>query len=362
MSAQSPAATSSAVPSAAPRVVMLKAGPVSEALGVAICEIVAAAGVAIDWQFVPAGVRSIELCGDPMPASTVEAIRDVGLAVKTLLRTPVGGGYVSPNVQLRKRLGIYAGVRALRNLDGVPSRYSDVDVLLVRELTEEIYSGIEHEIVPGVVQTIKVLTRAKSEAVIHHAFELAQRLGRKRVTLVHKANIMKRSDGLFRSIGREIAPQYPSIAFDDIIADNAAMQLVARPERFDVLVAGNLFGDILADIGAGVVGSPSLVTSHNSGRVPGTGERVEVFEATHHVGLVADEHGDPAASPLTLLMPTLDLLRHLGEHDAAARISAATSVVLRNSAVTTPDHGGRASTRTMAAAIVAALPAAAPTA
>lgn len=332
-----------------PRVVLLEAGMVSEALGDAVCAIIEAAGVQITWQRMAAGVRAVEQTGEPMPDTVIAAIRESGLALKTLLRTPVGGSYESPNVQLRKKLGVFAGVRALRSLDGVPSRYDNVDVLLVREMTEDIHAGIEHEIVPGIVQTIKVVTRAKSEQVIRHAFELSRRLGRKKLTLVHKANIMKRSDGMFRAIGRAMAAEYPDIAYDDIIADNAAMQLVARPERFDVLVAGNLFGDILGDVGAGLIGAPSLVTSHNS--APG----VDVFEATHHVGLVTDEHGQPAASPLTLLMPALNLLRHLGEHDAAQRITAAVGEVLRDPTKVTPDHGGRASTSAMSAAIIAAL-------
>ncbi len=342
---------------AVPRVILLEAGPVSAALGEAVRSVVAAAGVDIAWQVEPAGALGVDRLGSPLPDATVAAIADAGRCLKTLLRTPTGGGYESPNVQLRKRLGIFAGVRAIRNLDGVPSRYQGVDVLLVRELTEEIYSGIEHEVVPGVVQTIKVLTRHKSERVIRFAFELARRRGRKRLTLVHKANIMKRSDGLFRAIGREIASDYPDIAFDDVIADNAAMQLVVRPERFDVLVAGNLFGDILADVGAGLVGGSALVTSHNSGLLPANGLPVEVFEATHHVGLAVDTDGEPAASALTLLLPALDLLRHLGATDAATRIGLAITAVLRDPAATTPDHGGRASTRAMAAAIVAALPA-----
>ncbi len=336
-----------------PKVVLLEAGPVSEALGDAVCAIVQAAGVTIAWQRMAAGVRSVEQSGDPMPAEVLAAIRESGLCLKTLLRTPVGGSYESPNVQLRKKLGVFAGVRALRSLPAVSSRYQDVDVLLVREMTEDIHAGIEHEIVPGVVQTIKVVTRAKSEQVIRHAFELCRRLGRKKLTLVHKANIMKRSDGMFRAVGRAMAAEYPDIAYDDIIADNAAMQLVARPERFDVLVAGNLFGDILADVGAGLVGAPSLVTGHNT--APGD---VHVFEATHHVGLVTGDDGQPAATPLTLLMPALDLLRHLGEQAAADRITAAVDATLRDPSLVTPDHGGRASTSEMAAAIIAALAAA----
>jgi len=332
-----------------PTVALLQGGPTSDALSEAVQRVVAAAGVAITWQPRPAGVRSVQLCGEPMPESTVQAVRDAGLCLKPLLRTPLGTGYISPNVTLRKALGVFAGVRRIRSLAGVESRYDNVDLILVRELTEGTYSGIEHMIVPGVVQTIKVTTRAKGAQVIRFAFEEAQRRGRAGVTLVHKANIMKLSDGLFRRIGREIAAEFPAIAYNDIIADNAAMQMVARPEQFDVIVAANLFGDIQGDIGAGLVGSSLIVTSVNTG--PG----VRVFEATLHVGVADDGINAQSASPLALLMPALDLLDHLGESAAADRIRAAITVVLQRRDRVVPMHGGSASTSAMTDAIIAAM-------
>ncbi|MCO4760045.1 MAG: NAD-dependent isocitrate dehydrogenase [Myxococcales bacterium] len=335
--------------SAVPAVALLQGGPTSDALSDAVKRIVQAAGVAIDWHPLPVGVRSVDACGDPMPQSTIERIKDIGLCIKPLLRTPVGGGYTSPNVTLRQGLGVFAGVRSLRSLAGMPSRYEDVDIILVRELTEGTYAGIEHTIVPGVVETIKVLTRHKAEQVIRFAFSEAVRLGRKQVTVVHKANIMKMSDGLFRQIGKEIAAEFPQITHKDIIADNAAMQMVARPEQFDVLVAGNLFGDILGDIGAGLVGSSLIVTSAN------TGEGVRVFEATQHVGGSTNDAGELCASPLALLMPAVDLLTHLGETSAVDAIRTAVSAVLARGQAVVPMHGGSASTREMADAIIAAM-------
>ncbi len=330
-------------------VALLQGGPTSDALSEAVQRVITASGVTIQWQPLSAGVRAVEECGDPMPAATVAAIRAAGLCLKPLLRTPVGGGYTSPNVTLRQELGVFAGVRAVKSLPGLSSRYDNVDLILVRELTEGTYAGIEHTIVPGVVETIKVMTRDKAEQVIRFAFDEARRRGRKQVTVVHKANIMKMSDGMFRNIGREIAADYPDIAHRDIIADNAAMQMVARPEQFDVLVAGNLFGDILGDIGSGLVGSNLLVTSVNA--APG----VQVFEATGHVGGVTNHRGELSASPLALLMPAIDLLRFIGEPDAAARVLGAVTDVLRAGVDVTPAHGGVASTSTMADAIIAAM-------
>ncbi|MBP46582.1 MAG: isocitrate dehydrogenase [Myxococcales bacterium] len=327
-------------------VAVLQGGPTSDALSDAVQQVIAAAGLNIQWRTLPAGVRAVEQSGDPMPPETIDAIRSVGLCLKPLLRTPVGKGYTSPNVTLRQKLGVFAGVRAIRSLNGITSRYQNVDLVLVRELTEGTYAGIEHTIIPGVVETIKVMTQGKAEQVIRFAFDEARRRGRRTVTVVHKANIMKMSDGLFRNIGRQIALDNKDIEHRDIIADNAAMQMVARPEQFDVLVAGNLFGDILGDIGAGLVGSSLLVTSVNAA------DSVKVFEATQHVGRTRNPAGEISASPLALLMPALDLLEHLEEHEAAQRIRQAASDVLCAKARLTVAHGGISSTSEMTAAII----------
>jgi isocitrate dehydrogenase (NAD+) len=339
-----------ATPAAGPReVVLLQAGPVSDALGDAVKQCVAALGVPITWREVDAGVRAVQQGERPMPDRTVQAIREAGVALKPLLRTPVGTGYVSPNVRLRQELGVYAGVRPLRPLRGLPSRYQGFDVLLVREMTEGTYAGIEHEIVPGVVQSIKVTTRQKCEQVCEYAFQLAKRRGRKQVCIVHKANILKASDGMLVAIGKEVASRYPEIGVRDIIVDNCAMQLVARPEQFDVLVADSMYGDILGDVGAGLIGSALAVPSIN------VAPDAHVFEATWHVPVEAAQGPEVTANPLALLVPAMEMLRYLGYGDAADRLRAAVEHVLIEGAVKTPDLGGRASTFAMTTSIIAAL-------
>jgi isocitrate dehydrogenase (NAD+) len=251
---------------------------------------------------------------------------------------------------LRKELGVFAGVRPIRNLAGVDSRYQNVNILLVRELTEGTYSGIEHEIVPGVMETIKITTADKCRRIVEYAFDLARRKNRKRVTLVHKANIMKQSDGMFVRIGKEVAAQNPDIEFRDIIIDNCTMQMVAKPEQFDVMVADNMFGDILSDVGAGLLGSPLLVPSIN------IGEGVRIYEATHHLKYEKREDGQAIADPFVLLVPAAHLLDHLGYPVARKRLEAAMAKVAVAHQTLTPDLGGIASTNEMTDAIIAALP------
>ncbi|MFO0749179.1 MAG: isocitrate/isopropylmalate family dehydrogenase [Myxococcota bacterium] len=221
--------------------------------------LIAAAGADIAWDEVASGRAAFAAGGNALPDALVASVKRTKLALKGRLDTPVGAGYESPNVRLRKLLGCYAAVRPIQSIRGVPSRYENVDVIIVRECTEDVYAGIEHQVVPGVVQSIKVTTRVACERIVHHAFGVARRYGRKKVTLVHKANIMKKADGLFLKVGQEIAPQYPDVAFDAVIADNACMQLVRKPSQYEVLVAMNLFGDLLSDLGAGLVGGISTV-------------------------------------------------------------------------------------------------------
>ncbi len=330
-------------------VVMLYGGDTSREVNEAAKRVIDATGASIIWKDEPAGTVAVEQCGDPLPESTLAAVMDAGLCVQPLLKTPVGGGYTSPNVTLRKAIKTFAGVRRLRTLPGVASRYEDVDILLVREMTEGTYAGIEHEIVPGVVQTIKVMTETKCRNLVKYSFELARRRERSHVTLVHKANIMKMSDGMLCRVGEEIAKDYPDIGFSKLIADNAAMQLVARPKQFDVIVADNLFGDILGDIGAGVVGTPVFVTGVN------VGEKALAFQSTNVPAVVHNAAGELAINPLTLLLPCMDLLRHVGMTQYRDRLIAALTSVLNNRASLTPDMGGEASTNEMADAIIAAL-------
>jgi isocitrate dehydrogenase (NAD+) len=330
-------------------VTLVHGGQIGDALSSAVKRCIAAAGVELAWEDVDAGVRSVDKGLSAMPDTVVASIKRTGVGLKVLLRTPVGAGYESPNVMLRKQLGVFAGVRPLRQLRGIHSRYPAFDILLVREMTEGTYAGIEHEIVPGVVESIKVMTAEKCERLLEYGFRLCKERGRKRLTLVHKANIMKMSDGMLTRIGRRIAEQHPEVEYKEIIVDNCAMQLVARPEQFDVLVADNMFGDILADIGAGLAGSSVLVPSIN------VSPDAYVFEATHWVGLEARADGEIVANPLALLIPALEMLDHLDFRDAAARLRTATSQVLIAGQHVTPDLGGTASTKAMADAIIAAL-------
>jgi len=298
--------------------------------------LVAAAGADIAWDDQPCGTISFAATGEALPAALIASVRKNKVALKGRLDTPVGSGYESPNVRLRKELGAFAAVRPIRSQPGTQSRYEDVDVIVVRECTEDVYAGIEHQVVPGVVQSIKITTRVACERIVHHAFLVARRFRRQKVTLVHKANIMKKADGLFLKVGREIAPQYPDIEFDAVIADNACMQLVKRPNQYQVLVAQNLFGDLISDLCAGLVGGISNVW--------GTLEDAQgtvVFEALH--GISKSLEGSGLANPLPFIRPASAMLRHLGEVDAAARIERAIAATLE-AGIKTRDLGGDATT------------------
>lgn len=333
-----------------PAVTLIHSGPISEALHDSVRRVYAAVDAPVDWREVVGGAEAVQQGKPACPPELIASARETGIVLKPLLKTPVGVGYGSPNLQLRKELGVFAGVRPIRSLSGVASRYQNVNILLVRELTEGTYSGIEHEIIPGVMETIKVTTADKCKRIVEYAFDLARRKKRKRVTLVHKANIMKQSDGMFVRIGKEVAERNNDIEFRDIIIDNCSMQLVAKPEQFDVMVADNMFGDILSDIGAGLVGSPLLVPSIN------IGDGVRIYEATHHLRYEQREDGQAIADPLVLLVPAAHLLDHLGYPVARKRLEAAMAKVAVAHQTLTPDLGGRASTKEMTDAIIAALP------
>lgn len=313
----------------------------------AVRRLVAASRVEIEWVEVPCGRGAFEATGAPVPAGTVAAIREIGVALKGKLETPIGAGYESPNVQLRKSLGLFAAVRPIRSQPGAASRYQGVDLTIVRESTEDVYAGIEHQVVPGVVQSIKITTRAACERIVRHAFAVARREGKGKVTLVHKANIMKRADGLFLEVGRGIAPEFPDIAFDSVIADNACMQLVRRPEQYQVLVAQNLFGDLLADLGAGLVGGMSNVwgsLENDAGLV--------VFESMH----ASAEHaeGGGVANPLPFMRAAVAMLRHLGEGGAADRIERGIALALE-SGERPRELGGAATTEGFVDAVIGRL-------
>jgi isocitrate dehydrogenase (NAD+) len=280
----------------------------------ATLRVIAAANVSIDWVVAEAGADVVAKFGTALPPATVETVVRVGVALKGPTGTPVGGGHASANVALRKALNLYANLRPVRSQVGVKTRYEDVDLIVVRENTEDLYSGIEHVVVPGVVETIKIITEQASTRIAKFAFEHAEREKRKKVTAVHKANIMKLSDGLFLDCCRKVARAHPTITYDEAIVDACCMQLVKDPGRYDVLLLENLYGDIVSDLCAGLVGGLGVVPGAN------LGEHCAVFEAVH--GTAPDIAGKGLANPTACLRSSTMMLRHLGEAEAAARTAS----------------------------------------
>jgi isocitrate dehydrogenase (NAD+) len=312
----------------------------------AVVRIIEAAGVEVTWETHYAGAQALEKFGETLPADLLESIQRNKVALKGPITTPVGKGFTSVNVGLRKALDLYANLRPVRALPNVPSRYPELDLVVVRENTEDLYSGIEHVVVPGVVESIKIITEKASTRIAKYAFEFARREGRKKVTAVHKANIMKLSDGLFLDCFRNVSKDYPEVEADDKIVDNACMQLVMRPEQFDIMLLENLYGDIVSDLCAGLIGGLGLVPGAN------IGERGAVFEAVH--GSAPDIAGQGIANPTALLQSGILMLRHLGERDAAQKIEQAMLKVFTEGKVRTRDIGGHAGTMEFAEAIMAA--------
>jgi isocitrate dehydrogenase (NAD+) len=313
----------------------------------AAIRVIEAAGVGIEWEPRTVGAQAVDRCGSTLPDEAVESARRNGVALKGPVTTPIGTGFESVNVRLRKTLDLYANVRPVRNLPGVRAKYSDVDLVIVRENTEGLYSGLEHEVVPGVVESLKIVTRTASVRIAEYAFGYARRHGRKRVTTVHKANILKKSDGLFLECVREVALRYPDIERDEKIVDNTCMQLVMNPEQFDILLMENLYGDIVSDLAAGLVGGLGVVPGAN------LGERTAVFEAVH--GSAPDIAGKNLANPTALLLSSCMMLEHLNEDAAATQIRSAIERVLRKGLVLTADLGGSASTVQFTDAIIGEL-------
>jgi isocitrate dehydrogenase (NAD+) len=307
----------------------------------AVKRVLEAAGVRIEWDEHLAGFASVERGGDPLPQSMFDSVRATGLALKTTLLSPRGNF----NVQFRQKLGLFASVRPLKNLRGLKARFQNVDMLVIRELTEDLYAAIEHEIVPGVVQSLKVVTEAACRRFFRFAFEYARDHKRKQVTCVHKANIMKLADGLMLEAFRAAARDFPELTTRELIVDNCCMQMVSRPQQFDVLAMGNLYGDIVSDLGAGIVGGISATHGIN------VGDGVRVYESFHGRGAVPEGK----ANPVPLLLPAIDLLEALGRGEAGRRILAALEAVFTAGKDLTPDLGGEATTARMADAIVAAL-------
>ncbi|MGI8996244.1 MAG: isocitrate dehydrogenase (NAD(+)) [Pyrinomonadaceae bacterium] len=312
----------------------------------AVVRIIEAAGVEVQWETYYAGAQALEKFGDTLPKELLDSIKRNKVALKGPITTPVGKGFTSVNVGLRKALDLYANVRPVRALPNVPCRYPELDLVVVRENTEDLYAGIEHVVVPGVVESIKVITEKASTRIARYAFEYARREGRKKVTAVHKANIMKLSDGLFLDCFYTVAKDFPEITADDKIVDNACMQLVMRPEQFDIMLLENLYGDIVSDLCAGLVGGLGLVPGAN------IGEHGAIFEAVH--GSAPDIAGQGIANPTALLQSSILMLRHLGEREAAQKIEQAMLKVFTEGKVRTRDIGGTARTNEFARAVIEA--------
>jgi isocitrate dehydrogenase (NAD+) len=294
-----------------------------------------------------AGVTAVESHGSLLPEDTVKAIQETGIALKGPITTPVGGGFKSINVTLRQIFDLYANVRPVQNLPGIKTRYDNVNLTIVRENTEDLYTGVERMVDPDTAESIKRITRKGSERIARYAFEYARDNGKKSVAAVHKANIMKLSDGLFLQCCEDVAKEFPSIEFRNVIVDNCCMQLVVKPEQFDVIVTENLYGDILSDLCAGLVGGLGVVPGANIGK------GVAIFEPVH--GSAPDIAGQNKANPTALLQSAVLMLRHLGEHERATQIMNALFKVLANVECRTGDLGGKGTTRSFTDAILAQL-------
>jgi isocitrate dehydrogenase (NAD+) len=308
-----------------------------------------ATGVKIDWEIAELNSDLILTTGESLPQSVVDSLNRTHVGLKGPVTTPIGGGFSSVNVALRKKLDLYANVRPVHSLPGIATRFQDVkiDMVIFRENTEDLYSGLENEVVPGVVTGIKVITRTASLRIAEYAFRFAVQAGRKKVTAIHKANIMKQADGLFLRCAREVAEKYPQIQYNELIVDNASMQMVMRPEQFDILLLPNLYGDIISDLAAGLVGGLGIVPGANMG------DNHAVFEAVH--GSAPDIAGKGLANPTALMMSAVLMLIHLKENAAAARLQAAIEKVYADGKHTTGDVGGKAGTEDFTNAVIAAM-------
>ncbi|HSB36594.1 MAG TPA: isocitrate/isopropylmalate family dehydrogenase, partial [Thermoanaerobaculia bacterium] len=302
-------------PSIVRPVTLLPGDGIGPEITASVVEILAAVNAPIAWERQDAGAEALRLFGTTLPDDVIDSIRKNRICLKGPLTTPVGTGFRSVNVQLRKALDLYANLRPVRNLPGVAGRFGNVDLVIVRENTEDLYSGIEHVVVPGVVESIKVITERASTRIAEFAFDYARRHGRRKVTAIHKANIMKLSDGLFLDSFRKVASRSPEVQAEDLIVDAACLKLVMDPSRFDVLLLENLYGDIMSDLAAGLVGGLGVVPGAN------LSEEIAVFESVH--GSAPDIAGLGIANPTALLLSATMMLRHLGDDDRAGRIEAA---------------------------------------
>jgi isocitrate dehydrogenase (NAD+) len=307
-------------------------------------KIIDASGASIEWDVVKAGEEVIEEFGTPLPEYVLESIKRNKVALKGPVTTPVGKGFKSVNVTLRQTLNLYSNIRPIKTYDGVKSRYENVDLVIFRENTEDLYAGIEHMVSDEIAESIKIISKKASDRIVRAAFEYARKNNRKKVSAVHKANIMKLSDGLFLKCARNIAKEYSDIEFEDVIVDAMSMKLVLDPEKYDVLVMPNLYGDILSDMAAGLVGGLGMVPGAN------IGENGAVFEPAH--GSAPDIAGMNKSNPIAAVLSGIMMLKHIGEFDAAAKIEKAVEKVVRDGRHVTPDLGGNAWTSEFTEAII----------
>ena len=326
------------------RITLIPGDGIGPEVAAAVVRIIAASGVEIEWERHIAGQQALDKYGKTLPDELLESIQRNKVGLKGPITTPVGKGFTSVNVGLRKTLDLYANLRPVRALPNIPSRNPNLDLVVVRENTESLYSGLEHEVVPGVVESLKIITEKASTRIARFAFAYARSEGRKKITAVHKANIMKLSDGLFLKCFEEVGRLYPEIERQSMIVDNTSMQLVMWPEQFDILLCENLYGDIVSDLCAGLIGGLGLVPGAN------IGEKGAVFEAVH--GSAPDIAGKGIANPTALLQSAILMLNHIEERAAAEKIETALLKVFAEGKVRTRDVGGAASTDQFADAII----------
>jgi isocitrate dehydrogenase (NAD+) len=332
------------------QIVLIEGDGIGPEVTQAACRVVAATGVKIDWVKGPAGIPAAERYGDPLPDETLEMIRRYRVALKGPCTTPIGKGYKSVNVRLRQGLELFASVRPVNTLPGIRTPYEKVDLIVVRENTEGLYAGMEHEVVPGVVESVRLITRAAAERIVRFAFELARHHGRRMVTFCHKADVMRLSDGLFLEVARTVSEEYPFIQFEEKPIDNVCLELAMDPSGFDVLVMENLFGDLISDLGAGLIGPAG--PGGGLGLMPGAnyGTQYAVFEAVH--GSAPDIAGKGIANPIAVVRSAAMLLEHVGRPEAAAKIERGVAGALQAGEGLTRDLGGTGTTNSITDQIV----------
>jgi isocitrate dehydrogenase (NAD+) len=329
------------------RITLIPGDGIGPEVARAAVRVLEATGLQFEWESHAAGADAYDKYHEYIPKDLIESIERTHVALKGPITTPIGGGFSSINVELRKKFELYANFRPIRNLPHIPTRYPDVDLIIVRENTEGLYSGIEHEVVPGVVESLKIMTEKACLRISRFAFNYARKNNRKKIHAIHKANIMKLSDGLFLRCAREVAKEFPEISYAEHIVDNTCMQLVMNPYQYDILLMENLYGDIISDLCAAFVGGLGMVPSANFG------EQCAIFEAVH--GSAPDIAGKDIANPTAIIRCSLLMLRHLGEFDAALKIRNALEKVYRTREKLTRDVGGNASTSEFANSIIEAM-------